>query len=85
MSSAIAPLPPLRATRMRLHAQHQCIAIMHVDCHVCHSEGLSSRSQVLVVAGDREVQALLYQTDGDLFGRDLVVLSEAAWDALGIE
>ena len=76
--------PGLRAMRMPLHAQHQCIAIMHVDCHVCHSEGLSSRSQVLVVAGDREVQALLYQTDGDLFGRDLVVLSEAAWDALGI-
>ena len=74
--------PGLRAMRMRLHAQHQCIAIMHVDCHVCHSEGLSSRSQVLVVAGDREVQALLYQTDGELFGRDLVVLSEAAWDAL---
>ena len=76
--------PGLRAMRMRLHAQHQCIAIMHVDCHVCHSEGLSSRSQVLIVAGDREVQALLYQTDGDLFGRDLVVLSEAAWAALGI-
>ena len=76
--------PGLRAMRMPLHAQHQCIAIMHVDCHVCHSEGLSSRSQVLVVVGDREVQALLYQTDGDLFGRDLVVLSEAAWDALGI-
>ena len=76
--------PGLRAMRMPLHAQHQCIAIMHVDCHVCHSEGLSSRSQVLIVAGDREVQALLYQTDGDLFGRDLVVLSEAAWAALGI-
>ena len=76
--------PGLRAMRMRLHAQHQCIAIMHVDCHVCHSEGLSSRSQVLIVAGDREVQSLLYQTDGDLFGRDLVVLSEAAWAALGI-
>ena len=76
--------PGLRAMRMRLHAQHQRIAIMHVDCHVCHSEGLSSRSQVLIVAGDREVQALLYQTDGDLFGRDLVVLSEAAWAALGI-
>ena len=85
MNSATNPQPPLRAMRMRLHAQHQCIAIMHVDCHVCHSEGLSSRSQVRVVAGDREVQALLYQTDGDLFGRDLVVLSEAAWDALGIE
>ena len=88
MSSTIAPLPPLpplRATRMRLHAQHQCIAIMHVDCHVCHSEGLSSRSQVLVVAGDREVQALLYQTDSDLFQRDRVVLSEAAWAVLGIE
>nr|WP_255682222.1 thymidine phosphorylase family protein [Luteimonas sp. BDR2-5] len=77
-------MPALRATRMHLHAQHQAIAVMHADCHVCHAEGLASRSQVLVTAGDRQVQALLYQTDSPAFGLDQVSLSESAWRALGI-
>ena len=50
--------PALRATRMRLHAQHQPIALMRADCHVCRSEGLSSRSQVLITSDGHEVQAL---------------------------
>ncbi len=78
-------LPPLRAMRLHLHTQHQAVAILHVDCHVCHSEGLASRSQVLVTAGDRQIQALLYQTDVPMIGLDAVVLSAAAWEALGIE
>ena len=77
--------PALRAMRMQLHTQNQAIVLMHVDCHVCHSEGLASRSQVLVTGGNREVQALLYQTNSPLFALDRVVLSEAAWQALGIE
>ncbi len=76
--------PHLRAIRMGLHAQHQSVAVMHVDCHVCHSEGLAPRSQVLVIAGDREVPAMLYQTDGDLLDVNQVALSEAAWQALDI-
>ena len=71
--------PALRAMRMQLHTQNQAIVLMHVDCHVCHSEGLASRSQVLVTGGNREVQALLYQTNSPLFALDRVVLSEAAW------
>jgi thymidine phosphorylase len=76
--------PALRATRMRLHAQHQPIALMRADCHVCRSEGLSSRSQVLIVSDGHEVQAQLYQIDSDLLAPDEVALSEEAWDALGI-
>lgn len=83
-AAARAPVPVLHAHRMRLHAQHQCIAIVHAECHVSHAEGLSPRSQVLVIAGGRQVQALLYQTDSPSFGLDRVALSEAAWDALGI-
>jgi thymidine phosphorylase len=77
--------PALRATRMQLHAQHQAIAVMRRDCHVAHAEGLSPRSQVLVQAGDREVQALLYQTDSPTLALDQVALSEAAWKALGVK
>lgn len=80
-----SPPPVLRATRMQLHAQHQAIAVMRRDCHVAHAEGLSPRSQVLVQAGDREVQALLYQTDNPSLALDQVALSEAAWKALGVK
>ncbi|GAB3398569.1 thymidine phosphorylase family protein [Massilia agilis] len=85
MSAVIWPEQPLlRATRLRLHAQDQAIALMRADCHVCRSEGLSPRSQVLVVAGKHEVQALLYQIDSPLLEQGQVALSEAAWDALHI-
>ncbi|ARP83664.1 thymidine phosphorylase [Bordetella genomosp. 8] len=76
--------PALRATRMHLHAQHQPIAVMRADCHVCRAEGLSSRSQVLITSGGRAVQAMLYQIDSELLAPDEVALSEDAWDALGI-
>jgi thymidine phosphorylase len=76
--------PHMRATRLRLHAQHQAIVVMRMDCHVCRAEGLAARSQVLVVHGDRQVQALLYQVEGDLLESHQVALSEAAWDRLGI-
>lgn len=81
---AAAPPPVLHAVRLRLHAQHQAIAVMRTDCHVCRAEGLSSRSQVLVQAGGRQVLALLYQVDGDLLAPSQVALSEAAWQALDI-
>ncbi len=85
MSSIPGLKPPaMRATRMRLHAQHQPIALMRADCHVCRSEGLSSRSQVLITAEGRQVQALLYQIDSEMLAQDEVALSEDAWDALGI-
>ena len=86
MSHATTPQAPvLRATRLRLHAQHQAVAVMRTDCHVCRAEGLAPRSQVLVSANGREVYALLYQTDDPRAPLDQVALSEAAWEALGIE
>ena len=74
----------LRARRLRLHARHQVIAIMHTDCHVCRAEGLSSHSQVLLCAGGRQVQAILFQADGDLVAPGEAALSEAAWERLGV-
>jgi len=62
--------PALQALRMRLHAQHQPVVLMRTDCHVCRAEGLAPRSQVLIIAGDRTVQALLYQIDSDLLKTD---------------
>lgn len=81
-----APLQPaLRAKRLGLYAQHQPVVIMRTDCHVCRAEGLSSRSQVLVSAGGRQVQAALFQVQGDaLLAIDEAALSETAWQALGV-
>ena len=85
MSARITPqTPALQALRMRLHAQHQPVVLMRTDCHVCRAEGLAPRSQVLIIAGDRTVQALLYQIDSDLLKTGQIALSEAAWDALDI-
>lgn len=85
-NASVAPAqPPLRARRLGLHTQHQAAAIMRTDCHVCRSEGLSARSQVLVSSGNREVQATLFQLEGgDLLAIDEVAFSETAWAALGV-
>ncbi|MGP2492885.1 thymidine phosphorylase family protein [Mesorhizobium sp. PUT5] len=77
--------PTLRAKRLRMHTQHQAVVIMRTDCHVCRSEGLAARSQVLVSCGGREVQATLFQVEGDeLISLDEVALSETAWAILGV-
>lgn len=76
--------PMLRARRLGLHTQHQAVAVMRRDCHVCRSEGLSARSQVLVTAGARQVQATLFQIEGDLVAPGQVALSETAWALLGV-
>lgn len=81
----LAP-PALRARRLRLHAQHQAVVIMRTDCHVCRSEGLASRSQVLVSSGGRDVQATLFQIEGDdLLAIDQIGLTETAWQILRLE
>lgn len=78
--------PTLKARRLRLHTQHEPVVIMRSDCHVCRSEGLAARSQVLLAAGDRAVQATLFQVDGDaLLAPDEAALSEAAWTLLGVQ
>lgn len=83
--TTIPAQPTLRARRIRLHTQHQAVVVMRTDCHVCRSEGLSARSQVLVSNGSGEVQATLFQVDGDgLIALDEVGLSETAWERLGL-
>lgn len=75
---------PLKARRFGLYAQHESIVLMRRDCHVCRSEGLSSRAQVVLSAAGREVYATLYQMDGDVLGLDEAALSEEAWRQLAV-
>lgn len=75
----------LQAVRMRLYAQHQAVAVMRKDSHVSLAERLASRSQVLVIAGQRELLAQLYQIEDDeRLSPGQVALSEDAWEALGL-
>ncbi len=76
--------PTLRARRLGLFTQHEPIVLMRTDCHVCRSEGLSPRAQVLLSSGGRQVYATLYQVSGELLAIDEAALSEAAWTLLGV-
>lgn len=77
-------LPTLRARRLGLFTQHEPIVLMRTDCHVCRSEGLSPRAQVLLSSGERQVYATLFQISGELIAIDEAALSEAAWTLLGV-
>lgn len=84
-SSAAPAQPTHRVRRLRLHSQHQAVVVMRADCHVCRAEGFASRSQVLVANGKRQVQATLFQVDGEaMLALDEIGLSETAWDLLGV-
>ena len=76
--------PTLRVRRLGLFTQHEPIVLMRTDCHVCRSEGLSPRAQVLLSSGERQVYATLFQISGDLLAIDEAALSEAAWALLGV-
>lgn len=78
-------LPLLRARRLGLHTQHEAVVVMRTDCHVCRAEGLAARSQVLLSAGGRNVQATLFQIEGDVLKLHEIALSEAAWTLLGVK
>lgn len=84
LSDASRAVTPLKARRFGLHALHESIVLMRRDCHVCRSEGLSSRAQVVLSAAGREVYATLYQMDGEVLGLDEAALSEEAWRRLGV-
>ncbi len=73
----------LRARRLGLHTQREPVVIMSRDCPLCRSEGLGSRSQVLLSADGREVTAILFQGLEDSLEADEIGLSDAAWKLLG--
>ena len=76
--------PQLRAKRLQLMTQDEAIVLMRTDCHVCKSEGLSSRARVLLRSGKRHVIATLYQVENDWLTQDEAGLSEAAWARLAL-
>lgn len=84
LQTDVVDRPTLRARRLGIHTQHEAVAFMRTDCHVCRSEGLSSHAQVALAAGERQILATLYQVAGDLLAPDEAGLSETAWERLAV-
>lgn len=74
----------LRARRLGLLSQHEAIALVHKDCPVCRSEGVSAHSRVRLTHGETSIIATLYQISSDWLSRDSIGLSESAWAGLGL-
>ncbi|WP_082796857.1 thymidine phosphorylase family protein [Sphingopyxis granuli] len=70
---------------MRLHTHHELIAVMRSDSPVCHAEGLAAHTQIYIRNGGRPIAATLFQVDGEFLAGDEIGLSEAAWQALGVD
>lgn len=69
-------LHPLRAKCLALYTHREPIVLMHADCPVARSEGLTARAQVELRANGRAAIATLYQVRGDILKADEVGLSD---------
>jgi len=77
--------PVIRARRMGLLSQHEAIVLMRSNCHVCRSEGLYARAQVVISGpGGRQAYATLYQVEDDWLAPGEAGLSDALWNRLEI-
>lgn len=75
---------PLRALRLGLETQREPIVLMHADCPVARSEGLTARAQVEIEAAGRTSLATLYQVRSGMLRSDQVGLSEVVWRRLDV-
>ncbi|MBW0366682.1 thymidine phosphorylase family protein [Ensifer adhaerens] len=93
MSEAIGPKIPdrdsaphrLRAKRLGVLTSDEPVVFMRSDCPACRSEGLSSRSRVLLRAGEKSVIATLFQVSADWLDIGQAGLSNAAWELLDVQ
>lgn len=76
----------LKARRIGIATtQHQPSVFMREDCYVCRSEGLTSRSELLVASDGGEVIANILRTSDDLLAEGEIGLSEGAWASLDVK
>jgi thymidine phosphorylase len=75
----------MRVQRLGVLTQHELIALVHADCPVCRSEGMSAHSQVTLTHGDKSVVATLYQVTEEWLPLGTVGLTNLAWERLDLE
>ncbi|MEO6743155.1 MAG: thymidine phosphorylase family protein [Caldimonas sp.] len=76
---------PLKARRALIDTYQQAVVYLRRNSPVCRAEGFEAQAEVEVVAGGREVPAVLHRVDADWLADDEVALFEAAWLLLGVE
>ena len=76
--------PTLHVRRLGLETQHEPLVLMHADCPVARSEGLTARAEIELIAEGRSAIATMYQVRDDIVGPHEIGLSEVVWRRLGV-
>lgn len=71
--------------RLGLDTYSEPVVFLRKDSPVSRSEGFSAHNRVLLLVGQRQVIATLYQAQDGLLATDEAGLSEAAWRQLGVQ
>ena len=75
----------LKFKRLGIDTQHEHIAYMREDCHVCLSEGFEALTRIQVASGDRIIVANLNVVRTELLKQGEIGLSESAMKALKVK
>lgn len=75
----------LLARRFRLHTHREAVVVIRTDSPIARAEGLGPHSQILLSGRGRQVRATLFQVEQPIIDINEAVLSEAAWERLGLE
>lgn len=74
----------IRARRLGIDTQYEAVIFMHKDCQICRSEGFTAHARVLLRSRSAQVIATLYHVTSELVAQDEAILSEPAWERLGL-
>lgn len=88
----MAPAVPIKAQggvslcarRLGIDSRSDHIIYMREDCDICRSEGFSAQARVRINYGDRFILSTVHHVTSDLLQKGEAGLSEAGWQALGL-
>jgi thymidine phosphorylase len=75
----------LKVRHFGLDTQSEAVIFLRKDSPICRAEGFTAHARVLLRSADRHVIATLYQINGPLIAIDEAVLSDMAWNRLGLK
>lgn len=75
----------LKFRPLGIDTAYEHIVFMHVDCHVCRSEGFAAQTRVVVHAAEKSLIATLYVVNDGLLDAGQISLSANAQHYLGLQ
>ncbi|PIE25119.1 MAG: thymidine phosphorylase [Neptuniibacter caesariensis] len=78
-------MTPLKACRLGLDTRQEPTIYLRQDSPVCHSEGFTALSRVLVKTEKKHLIATLHMVTGELLQPGEIGFSESAWKRLALE